>query len=169
MRLYHGSNVEIERIDLPLTVPYKDFGQGFYLTSMPAQAERMALRVTRFRGGKATVTEFETPDDLLEDRELNVRVFNGVTIEWALFVINNRNRLFGDVGSPECNHDRKYDVVFGPVGNDDITFLLEQFTNGYITEERLREGLEFKRTSDQYSFHTERAISRLTKCGAYHA
>lgn len=161
MRLYHGSNVEIERIDLSLAVPYKDFGQGFYLTSMPEQAERMAQRVARFRGGKATVTEFEAPDNLLEDPRLRARVFSGVTIEWALFVINNRNRAFRDIASSECNHDRKYDVVFGPVGNDDITFLLEQFTNGYITEKRLRDGLEFKRASDQYSFHTERAIAHL--------
>ncbi|MBQ9041688.1 MAG: DUF3990 domain-containing protein [Eggerthellaceae bacterium] len=169
MRLYHGSNVEIERIDLSLAVPFKDFGRGFYLTSMPEQAGRMALRVARFRGGQAVVTEFEAPDDLLESPELNIRVFDGVTIEWALFVINNRNRTFSDIASPECNHDQKYDIVFGPVGNDDITFLLEQFSNGYITEERLRDGLEFKRASDQYSFHTERAIARLAKRGAYHA
>ena len=98
-----------------------------------------------------------------------MRAFDGVTIEWALFVINNRNRSFQDASSPECNHDSKYDVVFGPVGNDDITFLLEQYTNGYITEERLRDGLEFKRASDQYSFHTQRAISYLEKRGAFHA
>lgn len=169
MKLYHGSNVDIEHIDLSLAVPFKDFGRGFYLTSIPGQAERMAQRVARFRGGQATITEFEAPDDLLENPDLNVRIFDGVTIEWALFVINNRNRTFGDIASPECNHDLKFDIVFGPVGNDDITFLLEQFTNGYITEERLRDGLEFKRASDQYSFHTARAIAYLTKCGAYHA
>ena len=59
----------------------------------------------------------------------------------------------------------EYDIVFGPVGNDDITFLLEQFTNGFITKERLREGLEFKKASDQYSFYTQRAIAYLKKCG----
>lgn len=29
MTLYHGSNVRIERIDLSLSNPYKDFGQAF--------------------------------------------------------------------------------------------------------------------------------------------
>ena len=130
MKLYHGSNVEIERIDLSRAVPFKDFGRGFYLTSMQHQADRMAQRVARFRGGRATITEFEAPSNLLERPELRVRAFDGVTIEWALFVINNRNRTFGDIASSECNQDSKYDIVFGPVGNDDITFLLEQFSNG---------------------------------------
>lgn len=33
MKLYHGSNMEIERIDLQMSRPNKDFGQGFYLTA----------------------------------------------------------------------------------------------------------------------------------------
>lgn len=166
MILYHGSNVEIDRIDLSLALPYKDFGRGFYLTSLEHQAGRMAQRVARFRGGEPTVTEFEAPDDLLERADIRTRAFDGVTIEWAHFVINNRNRKFPDPGSPECNHDLKYDVVFGPVGDDDITFLLEQFTAGYITEERLRDGLAFKKASDQYSFHTQRAVDLLGRKGA---
>ena len=34
MILYHGPNVEIERIDLNRCKPYKDFGKGFYLTTL---------------------------------------------------------------------------------------------------------------------------------------
>jgi hypothetical protein len=30
--LYHGSNIEIARIDLSKCRPYKDFGRGFYTT-----------------------------------------------------------------------------------------------------------------------------------------
>ena len=33
--LYHGSNVDIKQIDLTLSKPDKDFGQGFYLTLIP--------------------------------------------------------------------------------------------------------------------------------------
>lgn len=42
MILYHGSNVEIEQIDLVLSRPNKDFGKGFYLTEDVEQARRMA-------------------------------------------------------------------------------------------------------------------------------
>ena len=41
MRLYHGSNIDIKEIKLDMCRPYKDFGQGFYLTVMKEQAEKM--------------------------------------------------------------------------------------------------------------------------------
>lgn len=33
MRLYHGSNMVINNINLAMCRPYKDFGQGLYLES----------------------------------------------------------------------------------------------------------------------------------------
>lgn len=47
MLLYHGSNTPIETIELKKCRPYKDFGQGFYMTDIPAQASRMAQRTTK--------------------------------------------------------------------------------------------------------------------------
>lgn len=38
MILYHGSNTDIQEIDLSQSRPYKDFGQGFYLTQDKEQA-----------------------------------------------------------------------------------------------------------------------------------
>lgn len=37
MKLYHGSNVAIEQIDLSKSKPYKDFGCGFYLSDNKEQ------------------------------------------------------------------------------------------------------------------------------------
>lgn len=51
MTLYHGSNVDIQKIELSKCRPNKDFGKGFYLTSIKEQAERMALRVSKMYGG----------------------------------------------------------------------------------------------------------------------
>ena len=44
MILYHGSNVDIESIDLGRSSVGKDFGCGFYLTASREQAERMGRR-----------------------------------------------------------------------------------------------------------------------------
>lgn len=44
MKLYHGTNQDIEAIDLSLCMPNKDFGRGFYLTDIRKQAEYMAIR-----------------------------------------------------------------------------------------------------------------------------
>lgn len=49
----------------------------------------------------------------------NCRVFKDEpTIEWAIFIRNNRDRKFADYDSLECNLDCKYDVVVGPVADD---------------------------------------------------
>ena len=32
MRLFHGSNMEIDKVDLSKCMPNKDFGCGFYTT-----------------------------------------------------------------------------------------------------------------------------------------
>lgn len=38
MKLYHGSNLSIQNIDLSKGQKYKDFGQGFYTTHLREQA-----------------------------------------------------------------------------------------------------------------------------------
>ena len=65
MILYHGSNLEIDVIDLNKCRPNKDFGKGFYLTDIPEQAMRMARRVSLIYGGNPIVTCFEADLDKL--------------------------------------------------------------------------------------------------------
>ena len=72
--LYHGSNMEIDTIDLNRCRPNKDFGQGFYLTDIRKQAEFMALRRTRIMGeGMPMVTAYTFDEASLE---LNVQSLN---------------------------------------------------------------------------------------------
>lgn len=57
MTLYHGSNEDIEVIDLEKGLRYKDFGKGFYLTPDKSTAIRMAKKKARlFRTGSATAS-----------------------------------------------------------------------------------------------------------------
>ena len=165
MILFHGSNVEIEKIDLSRCRPYKDFGKGFYLTEIPEQAEKMARRVTRLYGGKPCVTYFEFDTAALNDDRLSVRVFDRPSKEWAFFVVNNRNKSFMAFEDPECNLDCKYDIVTGPIANDDLALLFRQFSRKLINTEELIRGMEYKQLTNQYSFHTERAICFLAKAG----
>lgn len=55
MKLFHGSNLDINEIDLSKCRPYKDFGKGFYLTELEDQAVKMAKRVARLYGGDPIV------------------------------------------------------------------------------------------------------------------
>lgn len=95
MILYHGSNVSVEKIELNLCKPYRDFGKGFYLTDIKTQAEKMAERTARIKGGKPVLNIYEINDNFLKNENLQVKDFSSIpTEEWALFVMNNRNRDF---------------------------------------------------------------------------
>ena len=59
MKVYHGSNIRIETIDLSKSKPGKDFGRGFYVTKLREQAEEMAKRVANWNHSHPVVTEFE--------------------------------------------------------------------------------------------------------------
>ena len=87
MILYHGSNVIIDKIDLALCHPYKDFGRGFYLTDIESQAEDMAIRRVRIAGkGMPQVTAFEFDERLLKDHSLKTLMVSS----WC-----NISRAFG--------------------------------------------------------------------------
>ena len=47
LKLYHGSNVVIDKIDLCLSRKGKDFGCGFYLNPNESQAREMAVRTAQ--------------------------------------------------------------------------------------------------------------------------
>lgn len=166
MILYHGTNLNIEAIDLSHCRPYKDFGQGFYTTDMPEQAKRMAERVAKIYGGSPIVNSYRISDDFLTLEYLKIREFGVVpSEEWALFVMNNRNKHFSNYESMDCNFDCKFDVVHGPVANDDMAVLFRQYQNEWISFDALVKGMTYKEFTSQYSFHTEAAVQLLEKEG----
>jgi hypothetical protein len=165
MILYHGSNVEIDRPDLTKCRPYKDFGTGFYTTPYIEQAEKMAKRTSRIYGGKSVVTSFEIIDNFLENSEFHIKRFTEPDDEWAIFVMNNRNKAFTDFSNPACNLDSKYDIVDGPVANDDLVTLLNLYITGTISMQALQSEMTYRRLTNQISFHTERALGLLKKRG----
>lgn len=164
MRLYHGSNTKINSINLAMCRPYKDFGTGFYLTDIKEQAEKMAIRVSKIYGGNPIVNIFEIPDDFRDITILNIKDFGlQTTEEWAKFVMNNRNRKFDDIKNMLCNRDNKYDIVIGPVADDNMALLFRQYENEIIDFSALIKGLIYKKVSSQYSFHTQRSIKLLKR------
>ncbi len=157
MRLYHGSNVEIESIDLSKSRPFKDFGRAFYLSADQQQAWERAYAAITMRGGVPSVTTFDFEERVMTSGEVKVLRFDGYTEEWADFIFANRNRR-----KPPFKHD--YDIVYGPIANDNIGEQVALFKGGYISRElflrriKLMRGITF-----QYAFCTEAAISKLIK------
>ena len=56
----------------------------------------------------------------------------------------------------------------GPIANDDLALLFRQFSDGLITVETLTREMELKKLTNQYSFHSEKALSYLIKTGIKH-
>lgn len=165
MILYHGSNIKIDEIDLSKCRKYKDFGQGFYCTTIRKQAEFMAERtVKRQQTGEPYVNEFELDENIFNDKDIKIKKFEvKPTKEWAQFILNNRDMRFRDIDSLECNTDNKYDLVIGPVADDDIVALLWQVKDSYVTVDEIVDKLKYKELTDQYSFHTEKALKYLRR------
>lgn len=155
--LYHGSNVNVEIIDLDRCHPDKDFGKGYYLTDIRSQAETMALRRTRIAGeGTPTLTSYEFDERLLGGAELKVKVFDAPCEEWALFVLANR-----EASITSYTHD--YDIVVGPIADDGVAFQLDRYTRHMISLATLVEELTYRRLNRQYFFGTSRAIQTLKR------
>ncbi|MGM9943584.1 MAG: DUF3990 domain-containing protein [Lysinibacillus sp.] len=165
MILFHGTNQDFDNIDLSLCAPYKDFGTGFYTTTLFEQAKAMAIRKSKIFGGEPCVISYEAPDNLLELEMVTVKNFPSTSKEWAVFIINNRNRDFTDIHSTACNLDNKYEIVFGPVANDTLTTLIRQYQRGFIDSAILLKEMEYAAPNNQYSFHSQNAISLLKKVG----
>lgn len=158
MILYHGSNMEVAVPDLAKSKPFKDFGQGFYLSADKGQAMRMAEQKTLLMmTGEPIVTEFDFDESLLQSGELSVKVFEDYSVEWATFILKNR-----DIHEKHPTHD--YDIVFGPIADDGVTYQLRRHQSGAISIEELVRELKYVRgITFQYFFGTPVALSKLTK------
>ena len=157
LKLYHGSDVAIDKIDLSKGHINKDFGKGFYLTSLLGQAKEMAKRKARQSlDAKEIVTAFLFDEKVLILGELNVKVFPEVSEEWALFFLQNRK-----ASRTGFRHD--YDIVVGPIADDGVVQQLDLFEMGIITLPQLVEALRYRDLNNQYFFGTERAIAKLTR------
>ena len=155
MKLFHGSNVEIESIDLARGRKGKDFGKGFYANPDYMQAVEFCSSVIRREGvGVPTVTSFDFDESALN--VLNVMRFDGYSKEWAEFILLNRNNT-SDVPA----HD--YDIVVGPIADDGVGTQIRRLSRGFITFDAFLEELKYSKVSIQYFFGTEEAIKYLKK------
>ncbi|MBP5538976.1 MAG: DUF3990 domain-containing protein [Bacteroidales bacterium] len=157
MILYHGSNVDIESIDLSRSSVGKDFGCGFYLTANKQQAERMGNRRARLYGGEMVVSSYEFDEKAAREAGMRIKDFEAYSKEWADFVLANRRN-----DTRTQIHD--FDIVHGPIANDDVGYQIRRLLAGIITIETFLEELKYKEgITYQYFFATERSVQFLKK------
>ncbi|MBD5421986.1 MAG: DUF3990 domain-containing protein [Bacteroides sp.] len=156
MKLFHGSNTAIEKIDLSKGKENKDFGRGFYTTHLFEQAHYWSKRIADRFGGEPIVTEFEFDLDQAIADGLDVKVFDQPDKEWALFIMANRN-----IGTEGFRHS--HDIVIGPVADDKMARLFGLYEMEIIDLDAVVSGLIYKDLTSQYFFGTERSLNYITK------
>jgi hypothetical protein len=154
MKVFHGSYLKINSIDLNLCQLRKDFGRGFYVTKFREQAETWANRKGRNHHTKGIVTEFNFFESAFIDYNFNSLRFDGYNNEWLDFVALNRN-----FNSPVPAHD--YDIVEGPVADDKITTRIDAYIRGEILKEEFLNDLSYEEETHQICFCTLKSLSML--------
>ena len=152
MLLYHGGNIVVREPKILKSQRFLDFGAGFYLTSDFEQAQKWAVRTTaRRENGTPTVSVFEIGDNYAE--VLKVLKFGKPDREWLRYITAHRT------GNPPVDD---YDMVVGPVANDQAIRTVNNYLKGYFPEDVAIQLLLPQKLKDQYLFRTEKALQLLT-------
>lgn len=139
--VFHGTYCDIPNPEIRLGRYTKDFGPGFYCTTIREQAERWARR-------------FDTPMvctySIRLDSSLDILEFPSMSEEWLDFIVACRG------GEPHG-----HDVVVGAMANDQIYNFISDFVDGAITREQFWALAKFKYPTHQMAFCTEAALGCL--------
>ncbi len=151
MLLYHGSNIVVREPKILKSQRFLDFGAGFYMTSDFEQARKWAVRTSaRREEGVATISVFEISDDYVD--RVKVLVFAKPDRDWLRYITAHRT------GNPPTDD---YDMVVGPVANDQAIRTVNNYLKGYFPEDVAIKLLLPQKLKDQYLFRTEKALDLL--------
>jgi len=162
MILYHGSDVEIQVPKIITSERGRDFGFGFYTTTIQKQAERWATRIANLHARqdsqihKPVINVFEFDEAAAEC--LKKKFFEGATLEWLELVVKCRFDI-------HYKHD--FDIVFGKIANDNVGETVEYVLAGIMRKEDAVERLKFEQINDQMCFNTEKALQALHFLNSY--
>ena len=148
--LYHGSNIAFDKIDLGKSHNRRDFGRGFYCTVLESQAEEWAKRLylRSHKGGRYVYRYL-----FRQTEDLKIKHFTALNREWLEFIKENRTK--GGI-------QHSYDVVVGPVADDNTMETVQLYLSGILKAEEAVERLWYSKVNNQVSFHTPLALEHLT-------
>ena len=151
MILYHGSNVEVRKPIILNSRKFLDFGPGFYMTSDLDQATRWAFRKTEIaKEGHPTLSVFSVDEVIWKD--LKIKTFSAPDEEWLDCITENRKGIL-----PK----ESFDVISGPVANDQTINTIGIYFRGLITAQMAIELLLPNKLKDQYCFKNDKALKSL--------
>ncbi|MDR0507001.1 MAG: DUF3990 domain-containing protein [Dysgonamonadaceae bacterium] len=154
MRVYHGSDVRIEEINLAKSGNFKDFGRGFYVTNIRKHAHARALDIAATNGTQPIVTEFEYIEAYPVTMGMRLKKFETISQEWIEFIVMNRNRRI-------AHPTHAYDIVEGAIADDWVTTQIDRYLKGKISVETLIEKIKYREFTHQICFCTVESLFAL--------
>jgi hypothetical protein len=154
MKVFHGSDIRIEKIELDKGGDFRDFGRGFYVTNIRKHAHQRAIDIAAEHGTRPVVTAFDYLEAYPVTTKMAMKHFENVSEEWVRFVIMNRDKS-------NSHPAHAYDIVEGPIANDWITSQIKNYQKGKITIEELIENLTYREHTHQICFCTHRSLWAL--------
>lgn len=151
MILYHGSLEIVENPEIRKPNRTLDYGAGFYLTSSYEQAEKWVRNKFKGNSSKGFVNVYDYNPAF--ETDLNVLDFPKASDEWVDFVMANRM-------DKDYTHD--YDIVKGPVANDNVYAAFAFYESGLFNKEQLIVELKTYKLVNQILLHTERALPSIS-------
>ncbi len=158
MLLYHGSKIGLNG-DIRCDSSRKecDFGQGFYTGNKPDQP--MGL-IAKWNNHQFYELKCEIDD-------LKVKEFGDTYIEqidWALFIGFNRRPEsylnYQVLYNRYTRYNLDYDVIIGPIADDKMFKLLDEFFSKRLCDKALIQGLQQVKLGKQYVFKTQKACDK---------
>ena len=146
MNIYHGSDVIAKKPKISQSNRLLDLGIGFYTTSNKEQAVRWSEKVSlRNNIGKKFISVYSF--DIKKAREkINIIEFATADEKWLNFITGNRR-------GKEISEE--YDIVMGPVADDNVYLTVKLFETGVLDKEESLKRLKLEILFDQILFHTE--------------
>jgi len=141
MKVYHGSSVAVSVPEIRRGRFSKDFGEGFYCTTLLEQAKRWA---SRKKPSVVSVYEY------LPSEGLKVLEFTEMTDEWLDFIVNCRRGI-----------SHNYDIVIGAMANDQVFNYINDYVDGILTKEQFWVLAKFKKPTNQICFCSDNALKCL--------
>lgn len=151
--LFHGTTADFEQVLLGKSHNRRDFGIGFYTTLLEQQAKEWAYRLSL----REKVTQYFVYQFVFEESDaLKMKRFDALNREWLEFIKENRSK--GGL-------QHTYDVVIGPVADDNTMETVQLYITGILTTDEAVERLKYNKVNNQVSFHTEKALECLNLVG----
>jgi len=154
MRVYHGSDVRIDEIDLSKSGNFKDFGRGFYVTNILKHAQSRAADIAQINGTQPIITEFEYLEEYPITMGMKMKKFETISEEWIEFIVMNRNRRI-------AHPAHSFDIVEGAIADDWVTMQIDRYVKGKISTRTLIKKIKFRELTHQICFCTTESLLAL--------